>query len=266
MRRSIAIRPLCVAAGILAVLSCSPAQGIQKNDNRNEILGKARDRYYNLRQAGLIEFRSTIRPNWKVVLGDFQTDSAIKLLNAIHFSMSVDAESKFRLEHHTDLVPKDRKSAEALDQIFRNMDEAVSRFFVTWSLFMITSPFPDIDRDYQVEQKANQFSFSHKEPIGRVVTTTDRDFLIIETTVFGENFTASLKPVLENSAKGYILKGYTGDYQSVSDARTTLVKVSLEYQDVKGLRFPRKVNVDTVYEGKPAQLEWLFTNYQVKVR
>ena len=26
------------------------------------------------------------------------------------------------------------------------------------------------------------------------------------------------------------------------------------------------VSVDTVYEGKPAQIEWLFTEYQVKVR
>jgi hypothetical protein len=32
------------------------------------------------------------------------------------------------------------------------------------------------------------------------------------------------------------------------------------------LQLPSKVNVDTVYQGKPAQIEWVFTDYRVKVR
>jgi hypothetical protein len=96
------------------------------------------------------------------------------------------------------------------------------------------------------------------------VTLTDRGFRINEIRVTGENFKASLKPLLKESPDGLILNGYAADYETGS--RHTRVETRLEYQLVNGLQLPRKVNVNTVYEGKPAQIEWLFSDYKVKVR
>ena len=79
-------------------------------------------------------------------------------------------------------------------------------------------------------------------------------------------FMDPMQTVLEKTTTGYILKGYTGDYRTPSGARETLLKVSVDYQEINGLQLPRKVYVETVYEKNPAQLEWLFTDYQVKVR
>ena len=90
--------------------------------------------------------------------------------------------------------------------------------------------------------------------------------MIIEIKVSGSDFKASLKPVLEKTTKGFILKGYAANFETPSGARRTLLKVRLEYQEVSGLQLPRKVSVDSVYQGRPAQIEWLFTDYQVKVR
>ena len=149
------------------------------------------------------------------------------------------------------------------DELKAEMPE-VDAFIATWSVFMLTAPFPAIESDCEVKEADGKYQFSHKEGATDVLTVTDKDFMIVEIKVSGSGFNASLKPVLENTAKGFILKGYSANYQT--GARNTAVKVRLDYQEVSGLQLPSKVKVDTVYEGKPAQVEWLFTGYQVKVR
>ena len=234
---------------------------------KDQVLAKAGQSYYNLRRSGLIEFHSNIKPNWDLLLTGVDTKTGgTNLLDGLQFSVSIDAESNLRMEHDAGIAPPNQKSREEFDKIFKGMDDALSSFFVTWSIFMLTSPFPKVGSEYELKDIAGQYRFSHKERVGDVLTITDKNFMIIEMIVFGENFTASLKPVLEKTARGYILKAYTGSYQTPSGARETVLKVWLDYQEIRGLQLPRKVNLDTVYEGKPAQMEWLFTDYQVKVR
>lgn len=251
---------------LICAAAISAADAAPQSD-RKQILGSARQRYYNLRLSGLIEFQANIKPNWELLLMGVESNpGAMKLLHGLHFSMSIDSESKFRMDHHADVTSQDQKSVERFDSIFKGMDEAVSRFVATWSIFSLTSPFPEIESDYEVTEVAGQYHFSHKEGANDVLTITDKDFMIIEIKVSGAGFSASLKPVLEKTRNGFILKGYAASYETPSGSRNTQLKVRLEYQKIRGLQLPRKVNLDTVYEGKPAQMEWLFNGYQVKVR
>jgi len=258
----------CCLTALLAGIVCTAAKaGAQDaGGETTQLLAQARQKYYNLRREGLIRFESNVQPNWKVLLGDDQTPDTLRLLEAIHFSLSVDSESKLRLAHSSDVIPVNEKSAAAFDQIYRQMNQAVSRFFATWSIFMLTSPFPEKGSEFELEQKQDQFRFLQNQPDRRTLTITDRNFMITEMIVRGENFNASLKPDLESTSSGYILKGYTGTYDTPSGARNTLLKVSLDYEQIGRLRLPHKVNLETVYEGKPAQMEWLFTDYKVKTQ
>jgi len=252
--------------GLVIPLACSVAYASTQTVDKKQLLANARQKYYNLRRAGLVELESNIQPNWDVVLGPQTNAATLKLLNAIHFSMVIDSQSKFQMFHRTDDYAANQKASGALNPIYQGMFDAVSRFTSTWSLFMLTSPFPDPDGECEIEQTADQIRFSRKEQNNRVTTVTNKDLGVIEITVLGGDFTASLKPVLEATANGYILKGYSGDYRTSSGARETLLKVSVDYQEINGLQLPRKVFVETVYEKNPAQIEWLFTDYQVKVR
>jgi hypothetical protein len=252
---------LVVCAAAISATDAAP------QSNRKEVVGRARQRYYNLRQQGLVEFQTNIKPNWKLLLMGIESNAgAIKLLSGLHFSMSIDSESKFRMDHHAGTTPPDQKSADSFDRIFKGMDEAVSRFVATWSIFMLTSPFPEIESDYEVIEVAGQYHFSHKDGATEVLTITDKDFMIIEIKVSGAGFSASLKPVLQKMTGGLILRGYAANYETPSGARNTQLIVRLDYQEISGLQLPRRVNLDTVYEGRPAQIEWLFTDYKVKVR
>jgi len=256
----------CLMATLLIAVGCSLSRAAPQNDEaeKKQILATAREKYYNLRRLGLIEFEASIKPNWQVV-ADFQSNpDALKVLEGMNLSISIDSESKLRMGHRTDLIPATEKSSDYMKKIFADMDQGVSRFISTWSVFMLTSPFSPVDSSYEIREFADRYQFSRQEGATNVVTVTDRGFRINEIRVTGENFKASLKPLLKEAPGGLILNGYVANYETGS--RQTRVETRLEYQLVSGLQLPHKVNVNTVYEGKPAQIEWLFSDYKVKVR
>lgn len=255
-----------LAATTLVAVVCTLANaGTQISEvKKKQILATARQKYYNLRRSGLIEFEASITPNWQVV-ADFKSNTAaLKVLEGMTLAISIDSESKLRMDHRTDLIPVTEKSSDYIKKIFDDMDHAVSRFISTWSLFMLTSPFSPVDSSYEITESADRYQFSRQEGATNVVTITDKSFRINEIRVTGENLKASLKPLLKEAPGGLILNGYVANYETSS--RHTRIETSLEYQLVNGLQLPRKVNVNTVYEGKSAQIEWLFSNYKVKVR
>ena len=266
MKKSTSRLLRALVLGLAVPLAGSAAYPSTQTIDKKQLLRDARQKYYNLKRAGLVELQSNVQPNWDVVLGPETNAARLKLLNAIHFSMAIDSQSTFRMFHRTDDYAANQKAAGALDPIYQGMYDAVSRFISTWSIFMLTSPFPDPDSECEIQQTADQIRFSRKEQNNQVTSVTNKDFSVIEITVVGEGVTASLKPVLEATATGYILKGYSGLYRTASGARETRLKVSVDYQEINGLQLPRKVYVETVYEKIPAQIEWLFTDYQVKVR
>lgn len=255
----------CIVATLLLASACSLVLAGTQGDEaqKKQILNTARQRYYNLRQAGLTAFQVNVKPNWQAV-ADFPSDTAaVKVLEGLHFSISIDSESQLRIDHQTDLIPTGPKASEYVDKVFDDMNQAVSRFISTWSVFMLTSPFSPDDTSYEIKEFPDRYQFTRAEGATNVVTLTDRHFKINEIKVAGTNFKASLKPLLKETPGGLILEGYAANYET--GARKTLVEVHLEYQLVSGLQLPRKVNVNTLYEGKPARLEWLFSDYQVKV-
>ena len=251
-----------IRAFALLLLCAATASASPQSDQQT--LMRARQAYYNLKQAGLIEYRANVKPNWRVISGSEAGSESLKVLEQIRFSMWIDPHSKLWLDHDTDLLPTTDKSSEYYGRICKGMDEALSKFIATWSVFSLTSPFPQVGSDYELRQAANRYGFSHREGDTTVLTTADENFKVIEIKVAGAGFKASLRPELENTPQGFILTGYDASYQT--NERVTRVQARLEYQPINGLQLPRKVYVDTIYEGKPAQVEWLFTDYQVKVR
>src|SRR5256885_5174763 len=208
------LRVLVVA--LFMPLGWSGAYASTQKIDKKQLLRNARQKYYNLKRAGLVELESNIQPNWDVVLGPQTNAATLKLLNAIHFSMAIDSQSRFNMFHRTDEYAAKQKASGALDPIYLGMHDAVTRFISTWSIFMLTSPFPDPESEFEIEQTADQIRFSRKEHNNQVTTVTNQDFSVSEITVVGEDLTASLKPVLEATATGYILKGYSGYYRTTS--------------------------------------------------
>ena len=248
------------------LISLPPSLAVAQSADldKAKTLQAARERYYNLRTQGLANVQVAIQPNWELLLeGTISAPSARTLLNNLHFWISIDAADKLQLTHDGKAVPADQ--LEAVEKIFKGMNSSVTGFFRTWSIFALGSPFPVPGSDYALERRADGFRFLQKQNDLDVAIDTDNEFAITEIRVVAADRTSSLKPILEKTPAGLVLKGYTASSRRPDGSNTT-VQASLEYGTVSGLRLLHKVNLDTVFQGTPAKLEWLFTDYQVKLR
>jgi len=234
---------------------------------KTNILSSARQKYYNLRDAGLIELQANIQPNWEVVFAGAEVSSDDRtLLSALRFSCSIDPEGRLRFEHRSDVTPRNQAAADRIERVFRLMEDSLRGFFRNWSVFAFTAPFPNPGTGYAVKKRGTGYQFSQQLAELLVETDADNDFMITEIRVSRLDLTASLKPALERTPAGFLLKGYTASSQRWSGARATVIKALVEYETVSGLQLLHRVSLDTSFEGVPAKVEWLFTDYQVKVR
>ena len=264
---------ICCSLWSLALPYASGADQADKDKadkSRKEVVQRARGNYYSLRGLGLVSYESSITPNWKVTLKDqikadpSGAEASLKLLNGLHFAMTLDADGNVKVTHKTDVVPPSQQVADGFNQIYGGMEQAVSGLFATWSVFMLTSPFPEVESDYKLEEAAGEYRLSYKEGETDITTLMTKDLAITEITVQTSAFSSSIKPTLIKTQHGFVLSGYEGNYEPKSGPGTTHMNAQFDYQDVNGLQLPHKVNLDAVYDGTPNQMELVFADYQVK--
>ena len=258
---------LCLS-GLLAAPACRAAD---KTIDRKDVVRRARAAYYNLRSNGLIEFQASIVPNWDPMLKEQlknakpeTVQAATKALNSLHFAMSLDSANNVNVTHSADGPAANQQMAKAFDQIFSGMEQAVKGVFATWSPFMLTSVFPEVDSDYQVEELSQQYLLTYKDGDADVVLTLGKDLAVREVKVTTKEFTSMVWPEFTSTSKGFVLSGYKAHYQSVAGNDTTELNIKLENREVSALQLPGKMNIDAVYNGSPYQIELAFANYQVQ--
>lgn len=257
-----------LGGAIAFVLACAPvAPAGQATVEKAKTLVAARGRYYNLRKSGLLEIQGRIQTNWDLLLSGSDVKLNTRaLLNALPFSFFIDSESQLHLEHGNNKTSANQTAGDELESLLNGMDASVSSFFSTWSIFLLTSPFPDVGSNYELEKRPDGYKFSQRQGTLEVTIEADNDFAINEIRVSGPELTASLKPVFEKTANGLLLKGYFATSRRRSGARESRVEAKLDYETLSGLHILYKATLDTTFQGTPTTIEWTFTDCQVKVR
>src|SRR5947207_1909026 len=228
---------------------------------KRAIIKKARAAYYSLRSHGLDEFEASAQPNWRLVLKDqlakdpASAEEGLKMLNGIHFRVSLGRDGAVKITHHEDVAPINPQAAEGFQQIFSGMEQAMSGFFDSWSPFMLTSAFPQVAGEYTLENQNNQYQLSYKDGPAAIVTTMSQDLVISEIKVDSPQFKSVLKPQFTKSAQGLLLSGYQATYQGAAGGESVQLNVRIENQSVSGLQLPSKLNLDGSYQGTPFQME-----------
>jgi hypothetical protein len=256
----------CVLAGLItASIGAAPVFGSAQNtEDKAKTLTAARARYYNLRRLGLLDVHAALQPNWDVLLaGTSAAEKAKTTLNNLRFWISIDATGQFRLSH--DAKSLQANQVDYVEKIFKDVNTSVGGFFRTWSIFLLGSPFPDTETNCAIDRLASGYRFSQRQGELDVAIETDNEFAIIEIRVTGADRTSSLKPVLENTLTGLILRGYSASSHR-TDGVYTNVTAELEYETVDGLNLLHKVNLNTISQGSSANFEWSFSDYQIKKR
>src|SRR5713226_2982660 len=257
---------------VIALLYGSPFAPSGIGIDKREILRAAQQSYYNLPRQGFIEFQCSVIPDWMAILKEELKSEVppdhpgLKVLNKIHFWLSWDQKGSPKLTHQSDYIPTDQKSMADLNQTISGMEETLTGFSHTISPFLFTSPFPQIDGDYKLEEKQDGYELSYREGRFDVETTMRKDFGIVQMKVAGPEFKGTIKPQLMKTDLGFLVTNYEGIYQPSSEKSAMRVSAQIDYKAVEGFQLPSNLKVDTAAAGGAHKIEFQFTDYQIKKR
>lgn len=243
-----------------------PEMQASVQDGKRDLLRQSIQSYYSLRRLGLLEFRANVQPNWVAMAKDTKGNpEAMKMLNGLRFLVSLRPDGSVKVDYES-AAPIPTAQEGNIKQIYAGMDEMLTGFFATWNLFMLTSPFPAAESEYQLQDLGEKYLLTYKEGSTDVSTTMTREFGITEVKVSAEAFKASVKPQFTKTPKGYVLVGYEGSYEPTVGPGKTRLSVRVEYQEINGFQLPRKLNLDGIYDGSLVQAELQFSQYLLKTQ
>jgi hypothetical protein len=267
------VKKLCTSivlcwAVVCAFAAAQTASSPKPVINRKAVLGAATRSYYNLRNQGLVSFQCEITPDWNLLLQDQRkqnpaaADSAIGILNQLHFIVNLAADDSVKITHN-ELTGQNPQIMSALAQIYDGMEQMTSGFFDNWKLFMVNTPFPAVDSDYQLEDLGQRYRLTYKESGSDVTTSMGHDYQITNLQVTAKDYDSAIQPTFSNDGSGYILSSYDATYTSQNAAEKTVLTVNMDYQQVRGLQLTRTLSLSGTYGGTPFAVKLTFSNYQV---
>jgi hypothetical protein len=239
--------------------------------DKKEIIRQARQSYYNLPRQGLFEVQVAVTPDWTAVLREeLKSDvppghPALKLLNGLHFWLALDQKGAAKISHQIDATPASQESLNGLNQTVSGVEQMLSGYAQSVGPFLFTSPFPEVESEYQLEEQGDQYRITYKEGDFNVTTIMKKDFAITDLQVAGPAFTASVKPQFTKTDTGFLINSYQSDYQFAQGKESHLA-VRMEYNNVEGFQLPGKLLVDATANGRTHKWQLQFSDYQVKKR
>ena len=248
--------------GVLSLVLFSAVMSAQTADKK-EIVKQARQSYYSLIGQGLVEFKCTTVPNWKLLLAEQKLDAdtvdrTVELLNKIHFSVSLAAGGDAKVTHN-DISAENEQMAKGLGQIYSGMEQMTTGFFQTWSVFSMSPALPEIGGDYQLQKTGAEYRLTYKDGTADVITILDRDFAMSYLKTTTPDFDSTIRPQFKKTAKGLLLAGYSATYTGKSAADTTELQIAIDYQAVDELQLPQKLDLKGTYGGSPFHVEVAFS-------
>ena len=264
----VAVLGLCLTNVVSA--QTSSTAGAAKDAAQKQVIKKGREAYYSLRARGLDEFQSTVQPDWEKVLkaqgvtDSEQIEGGLKLLNSIHFTMVLDKNGHVTVTHSTDTEPPNEKARQGFEDIYSGMNQAVSGFFATWSMFMLNPPFPQVNDSYQLDDLGSQYRLTYNDGEADVATLMDKTFIITEIKVTSPKFVSIIKPNMTKTGQGLVMSAYTADYTPTSGPGVVHLNVRIDHAAVDGMQLPVSMILDSTLDGAPTHMELAFSDFRVK--
>jgi hypothetical protein len=263
----------CSAACVVALAifsSVASAQSVSLSDaERRYVLQQAHDLQYNLRTAGLEEFRCEVKPDWdgffrQLGIDTTSPESIVPLLRRVHFTAAVNADGQVTVTHTGVASPNAGKAA-AMRAALSGMDNMITGALKTWSMYALASPLPAVNGEYEVHPDHEDYVVMRHEGATLVRTTLDSQFAIEEVRYSSPQLEITMHPGWNAGQYGYLLTGYDGVTQTTrGDATRESLQIS--YQGVDGFALPETVKATTTGPKGNVELVLSFWGYEVTSR
>lgn len=230
-------------------------------------LAKVRAAYYSETRERMDRFTAALAPDWTALLKDQSLTPAARAealgrLNAIQFALALDRRGTPVITHRAPATADPQQSA-AMKQIYDGMEQMISGFFQTWIIFMIQPPVPQAGTPYHLETTGPWQILSYNEGGTKVEVTLGQDLAAAEVRVVNKDFTSSIHPSFEKTAKGLVLVGYQATYRSTQASEETDLDVKIQNQDVDGCTLPRVLDLGGTYGRAPFHVLVTFSDGHV---
>ena len=250
----------------LSILASLAARGA----DRKETIRQAHRSYYNLKSEGLTEFRCHVQLDWDSLYKGLKVnavgrDQLLPILRKVHFQVLVGPDGGSTVSHESELAPPNEEVAERVRRSIAGVEQILTGFLQTWSGFMINSPFPRVDDEYQLEDLDDKLRLSYKEGTGNIVISMTRDFVMDEVSVATPQFEGTVRPKFSRNKRGFVLASYDVVYKAESGNPQQLA-VKIEYQNVEGFDLPSTIEATVTSPGGVVDVHLTFTDYRVKKR
>ena len=224
-----------------------------------EVISQARSAYYNLARKGFKGFTATIEPNWEVILGQTATPASLKIFRALQFSMVVDANGAVTVTHEVGADAAKPDLQPTVNRIHYDIQRLGTGFFNTWRIFAVNSPFPEAASDLKIENVGKQYRVSYPTQSGVVTIAMNSDLLLTEWNLSAPTAKRTVKPKFQKTVDGLLLTGYHGVFEPTGPGIKTTLDFQIEYQDVSGMKVPRKLRFNGMHGSEPVEAELVFT-------
>jgi hypothetical protein len=234
--------------------------------DRKEIIRSARQSYYSLKGEGLTEFRCQVSLGWESTFKALKADEVgrdqvLPVLKKTHFELLAGQSGASTVSHQSEVAPPTEEVAERIRKVTGGIEQILTGFMHTWSMFMMEPPLPAVDSEYQLEDLGEKYRLTYKEGPANVVTSMTHDFAIEEMTVTAPELEGTVRPHFARNKNGFVLVGYEATYKAGSSGPQQL-SVKVEYKKFEGLNLPSTVTATV----NPVEIVLTFTDYQVKKR
>jgi hypothetical protein len=263
-------RILILALGMVTCANwCHAAPLRAGEEDRREIVRRARQSYYSLKKQGLLEFRCSALPDWDLTYKSVNSDKIgmeqlLPILQKTRFKVVVGPDGASTISHESDIAPPDENVARRVRDSISGMEQVLTGFYRTWSQFVVNTLLPDENSEYTVDELDGKYLLSYKEGTAEVITTMDHDFRIEQLKVTSSQFDATFRTQWSNTEKRLLLAAYDAEIKTAS--ASSVLSVKIEYEETDGFELPSAIKAEVPMGEKKVPIRIAFADYETKRR
>jgi hypothetical protein len=239
-----------------------PAIAGRNSQDKQIILRKAADAYYSLKRQGITGFECIGTPNWNKYLEEnFQQGEP--LAQTFTRRMKI-AQAKVSMSEAgaptADMVLTDGSEIDdSLSDMLGPPGAGFTGFIQAWWPYVYDTPFEGIDTDAEIKQEGTGYIIRQKQGSSETLLILDKDFVISEMNILLQSGGIQTRPKFTQTPKGLLLTGLESDIK----ANQQHISISIEYQEIEGLKLPAKVYYKMTAPNQILAVEMAFDKYKL---
>jgi hypothetical protein len=245
------------------IFLCAPAAFLHAAVD-TDLANQINNSDYNLKRSGLIEFRCTVSPNWKLAYQNLNTDAVgdelLRLLEHTHFAVAVGPDGSSTISRQTDAIPSSEQVAARLRTVVTGFEGVLTGFFQVWSGYTFHPIVSVASGTYKIEHSTDEYRVIEKSAQESTSSLFNNELLLTEmvATALGKSVTLHLNFVRRSGL--YVFSGYDAVYPVGASSVHTIATV--DYQEAQGFDLPSTVRV----MANQVVIPFDFGNYEIKKR